>query len=51
MARSTLAQVQRDSYKVSRAAGDLNALSRGPLVYAKRIARRRATRTVFRLFK
>ena len=49
--RSFLRQIQRDSYLVSRAAGDTRAAERGPSTYAKRRARRAVTRSIFRLFK
>lgn len=45
--RSLLSQIQRDSYLVSRSAGDLHAASRGPQTYARRRVRRMATRSVF----
>ncbi len=44
---SLLRRVQRDSYLISRTAGDLNAARRGPDVLAKRLVRRRATRAIF----
>jgi hypothetical protein len=47
--RSPLKQLQRDAYRVSRLAGDLDAASRGPAVYARRRIRRSLTRTAFRL--
>lgn len=47
--RSLLSQVQRDSYLVSRTAGDLHAAERGPKPLAKRVARRYAIRELFRL--
>lgn len=43
--RSFLAQVQRDAYLVSRAAGDVRAIQRGR--YVRRVVRRRATRGFF----
>lgn len=49
--RSFLRQLQRDSYLVSRAAGDAQAAERGPGVYAKRRVRRAVTRSIFRLFR
>ncbi|HVB28135.1 MAG TPA: hypothetical protein VNE21_09520 [Mycobacteriales bacterium] len=49
--RSLLRKIQRDSYRISRASGDLHAAERGPEVYARRRARRYLTRTVFRLFR
>lgn len=49
--RSLLRQIQRDSYLVSRAAGDAHALERGPDAYVKRRARRYLTRSLFRLFR
>ncbi|MGH3627890.1 MAG: hypothetical protein ACRDRL_10685 [Sciscionella sp.] len=47
--RSFLKQLQRDSHLVSRTAGDLSAAQRGTL--AKRLVRRRLTRSLFRLFR
>lgn len=49
--RSFLSQLQRDSYLVSRAAGDAHAAERGPEPLVKRIVRRKVTRAAFRLFK
>jgi hypothetical protein len=49
--RSFLRTVQRDSYLISRAAGDVRAAERGPGAYAKRRARRYVTRSLFRLFR
>lgn len=48
---STARKIQRDSYKLSRAAGDLAALqSGGPAKLAKRVLRRKTTRALFNLF-
>lgn len=49
--RSLLSQVARDSYLVSRAAGDAKAAERGPGAYAKRIVRRRLRRAIFQLIQ
>jgi hypothetical protein len=46
-----LRDIQRIAYKTSRFTGDVNALSRGPGVYAKRRVRRYATRKLFSLFR
>lgn len=46
---SWLKRVQRSTYLVSRAAGDLDAARRGPDVLAKRLIRRAATRKGFSL--
>lgn len=43
---SLLRRLQRDSYLVSRTAGDLNAAQRGPGVLLKRVVRRQVTRRV-----
>lgn len=51
MPRSFLKQIQRDAYLVSRAAGDLDAASRGPKPLVKRVVRRRATRGFFRTLR
>lgn len=51
MARSMLSQIQRSAYKVSRAAGDASAATRGPGAYLRRRVRRSATRSLFRLFR
>lgn len=47
--RSPLRQIQRDSYLLSRTAGDVRAVKRGRL--AKRLLRRSLTRAVFRAFR
>lgn len=44
---NALRRVQRDTYLISRAAGDLNAARRGPDVLAKRLVRRHVTRALF----
>jgi hypothetical protein len=49
--RSLLKQVQRDAYLVSRTAGDASAAQRGPAVLAKRLVRRDATRTFFKVLR
>ena len=49
--RSTLKQIQRDAYLISRTAGDLSAAQRGPGVLAKRLIRRDLTRTLFRVLR
>lgn len=48
---TTARKIQRSSYKVSRAAGDLAALQRSPATFVKRRARRYATRSFWRLFR
>jgi hypothetical protein len=47
--RSAFRQVQRDLYLTQRTMGDLSALASGRL--PRRLARRSATRTIFRLFR
>lgn len=47
--RSAVTQVRRALYKTQRAVGDVQAAQRGTLV--KRVVRRQATRTLFRLFR
>ena len=49
--RSALKQIQRDAYLISRTAGDLDAARRGPAVLARRLARREATRALFRVLR
>lgn len=49
--RSAVTQVRRALYKTQRGLGDVQAAERGPQVLAKRIARRKATRAMFRLFR
>jgi hypothetical protein len=44
-------QIRRDLYLTQRAMGDVSAASRGPLVLGKRLARRKATRSAYRLFR
>jgi hypothetical protein len=45
-------RVQSGSYRVSRLAGDLNALQTGGVPkYTKRVVRRKATRKAFGLFR
>lgn len=44
---SSLRRAQRDLYLASRAAGDLDALRRGPDVLAKRLVRRAWHRRVY----
>jgi len=44
--RNFLSSLQRDSYRVSRATGDVRAAQRGRLV--QRLVRRRITRGLFR---
>lgn len=44
-------RVQRQSYLVSRTAGDLAAAQRGPRPYVRRRVRRAATRSLFRLLR
>ena len=45
--RSLLSQVRRDLYLAQRGIGTAQAASRGPVPLAKRLARRRVTRSVF----
>jgi hypothetical protein len=49
--RSPWNQARRDLYKTQRTMGDLSAAARGPLPLAKRLVRRRVTRSLFRLFR
>lgn len=49
--RSPLTQLQRDSYLMSRAAGDARAAERGPVPLAKRLVRRQVTRAIFRALR
>lgn len=49
--RSPWNQARRDMYLSQRAMGDLSAASRGPLPLAKRLVRRKVTRSLFRLFR
>ncbi|GAC1375760.1 MAG: hypothetical protein NVSMB4_04170 [Acidimicrobiales bacterium] len=49
--RSELEQIRRGLYKTQRGLGDYQALTRSPAKYAKRRARRYATRTLFSLFR
>lgn len=51
MARSTLTQLRRTLYLAQRDIGDAQAAGRGPKPLAKRIARRKVTRSLFRLLK
>ena len=44
----TMKRIQRESYLLSRTAGDIDAAQRGPKVLAKRLIRRKLTRTIFR---
>jgi hypothetical protein len=44
-------QARRGMYKTQRTMGDLSAAARGPLPLAKRLVRRRVTRSLFRLFR
>jgi hypothetical protein len=45
--RSLFGQFRRDLYLTQRGMGTLSAASRGPLPVAKRLARRRVTRSAF----
>jgi hypothetical protein len=47
--RSTFEQVRRDLYKTQRAMGDVEAAERGPGPLAKRLVRRKLTRSFFRM--
>lgn len=49
--RSTWNTVRRDLYLGQRAMGDASAAARGPVPLARRVVRRRATRSLFRLFR
>lgn len=42
-----LSRVRRDMYLTQRGIGDFQAASRGPVPLARRLARRKATRSVF----
>lgn len=44
-------QVRRSLYFTQRDMGDVSAAMRGPVPLAKRLVRRRVTRSVFRLFR
>jgi hypothetical protein len=45
--RSAWNQARRDFYLTSRTMGDLSAASRGPKPLARRLVRRKATRSLF----
>jgi len=47
--RSSLSQIRRSSYLLSRTLGDVQAVQRGTIV--KRVVRRSVTRSLFRLFR
>lgn len=49
--RSTFRKIERDVYLADRTALDVRAAMRGPVPLAKRLIRRRVTRSVFRLFR
>ena len=51
VARSTLSQLRRALYLAQRDIGDVQAAEKGPDVLAKRIVRRKVTRSLFRLLK
>lgn len=51
VARSTLSQLRRVLYLTQRDIGDVQAAERGPGAYAKRVVRRKVTRSLFRLLK
>lgn len=53
MARRTsdLEQVRRAAYRLQRGIGDVQAARRGPAVLGRRLARRRLTRTLFRIVR
>lgn len=51
MARSTLSQLRRMLYLTQRDIGDVQAAERGPSTAAKRVVRRKVTRSLFRLLK
>jgi hypothetical protein len=49
--RSGVEEVRSDLYKAQRAIGDGQALHRGAGHYVKRVVRRKAVRSLFRLFR
>jgi hypothetical protein len=49
--RSTLSQLRRALYLAQRDIGDVQAAEKGPDALVKRVARRRARRSIFRLMK
>lgn len=49
--RSGWNRVRRGLYLTQRDMGDLSAAARGPGLLAKRLVRRRVTRSLFRLFR
>lgn len=49
--RSTLTQFRRALYLSQRGIGDVQAVERSPGTYVRRRARRKVTRSLFRLFK
>lgn len=49
--RSTFRRVERDVYLADRTALDVRAAMRGPVPLARRLVRRRVTRSLFRLFR
>ena len=49
--RGTWNRTRRDAYLTSRAMGDMSAAARGPLPLARRLLRRRLTRSLFRLLR
>ena len=49
--RSAWNQARRDMYLTQRTMGDISAAERGPGRLAKRLVRRRVTRSIFRLFR
>jgi hypothetical protein len=42
----TVSQLRRDSYRLARALGDVQAAKRGPASYSKRVVRRNVYRVV-----
>lgn len=49
--RSTISSARRTLHFAERGLGDYQAMMRGPGTYAKRVARRSLTRSLFRLLK
>lgn len=49
--RGQLRRISRDAHLISRGAGDLAALTGGPVPLARRVARRSLTRLIFRALR
>ena len=47
---SVISQVRRYLYRAQRTLGDLQAAQRGPRMFSKRLARRKATRRLMRSY-